>query len=466
MDEQGVSNWQEFGRPAAAAGLTVILLFLVWEGVEREFVRDDATAHRVHYARGISTSLLTAAAVGFLAYREYRKRSATLAAEVSRRTQEAREARSLLQVVVDTTPASLLVLDPEFNVIQANRMAEQVHGLNLVGKHCFEMRLGRADRCRECPSWDALSSGATKAPPCPHTDPRTGEVLAVESHPLRLPDGRDYLLVVERVITEQSKLQARLVHQEKMAAFGLLAAGVAHEMGNPLSSVEAQLQLLDPGALPQESAAVIGVVRQEVGRLRRILRELVDFARRRRDEATLVSVHSVVEDALRLLRHDPRLRKVRTVEEFDPETPPVLMVEDHLMQVVLNVMINALDAMPEGGTLRVEIHPVRGQAVLRVHDSGVGMDRTLLARCFEPLFSTKPPGKGTGLGLSISRDILRAVGGDVELHSAPGRGTTAVVTMPGASVDAGISRGPAAAGPGNGSVTPRPPGIVVPAIQA
>ena len=435
MQGEGGSFWTDIGRPAAAAGLSVILLFLVWEGIEREFVSDDALAHRVHYARGVSSSLLTAAVVGFLCYGEYRKRAAALADEVARRTREARQARSLLQVVVDTTPASLLVLDPDFKVIQANRMAEQVHGVNLVGKHCFDMRLGRSDRCRECPTWDALASGVSQAPPCPHIDPRTGEVLAVESHPLRLPDGRDYLLVVERVITEQSKLQARLVHQEKMAAFGLLAAGVAHEMGNPLSSIEAQLQLLDPGELPTESASVIGVVRQEVGRLRRILRELVDFARRRRDEATLVSVHSVVEDALRLLRHDPRMRKVKSQQEFDPETPPVFMVEDHLMQVVLNLMINALDAMPEGGSLKVEIQPVRGQAVLRVHDSGLGMDRAVLARCFEPLFSTKPPGQGTGLGLSITRDILRALGGEVELHSAPGRGTTAVITLPGASIE-------------------------------
>ncbi len=431
----GGSFWKDIGRPAAAAGLSVILLFLVWEGIEREFVSDDVLAHRIHYARGISSSLLTAAVVGVLCYLEYRKRAVALTEEIARRTGEARQARSLLQVVVDTTPASLLVLDPDFKVIQANRMAEQVHGGDLLGKRCFDMRLGRSDRCPECPSWDVLASGASKAPPCPHTDPRTGEVLAVESHPLRLPDGRDYLLVVERVITEQSKLQARLVHQEKMAAFGLLAAGVAHEMGNPLSSIEAQLQLLDPRQLPGDSAAVIGVVRQEVGRLRRILRELVDFARRRRDEATLVSVHSVVEDALRLLRHDPRMRKVRCLQEFDPETPPVFMIEDHLMQVVLNLMINALDAMPDGGTLRVEMQPVRGQAVLRVHDSGLGMDRAVMARCFEPLFSTKPPGRGTGLGLSISRDILRASGGEVELHSAPGRGTTAVITLPGASVD-------------------------------
>jgi signal transduction histidine kinase len=219
-----------------------------------------------------------------------------------------------------------------------------------------------------------------------------------------------------------------------MAAFGLLAAGVAHDLGNPLSSVEVQLQLLDEARLEREDAAVIATVRQEVARLRRILRELVDFARRRRDEASLVSVQSVVQDALRLVRHDPRTRGVQVQEDYDPETPPVFVVEDHLMQVVLNLLLNAFDAMPEGGTLRLELQQVGERVALRVRDSGTGMERQVLARCFEPLFSTKPPGKGTGLGLSISRDIARAAGGEIELHSAIGRGTTAVVTLPAAAL--------------------------------
>jgi signal transduction histidine kinase len=425
--------WPDLARLAAAGGLCVLLLFLVWEGAERTFVRDDRAAHRVHYARGISTSLLTAGAVGLVGWRQHRRREAGLAALVTERAQDARAARELLERVVDANPAALLVLDGERRVVRANRMAEQVHGGPLVGGRCHEALLGRHERCAECAGPGAFA----RALACPasgtHTDPRTGEVLAVETHPLQLPDGNDYVLLVERVVTEQKKLQARLLHQEKMAAFGLLAAGVAHELGNPLASVEAQLQLLDEARLAREDVPVVATVRQEVARLRRTLREMVDFARRRRDEATLVSVQAVVGDALRLLRHDPRMRRVRTREEFDAETPPVFMVEDHLMQVVLNLLLNALDAMPAGGTLRIELRPAGEQVALRVHDTGIGMDRATLGHCFEPLFTTKDPGKGTGLGLSLSRDILRAVSGEIELHSAPGKGTTAVVTLPAAA---------------------------------
>ena len=428
--------WPELARLAAAGGLCALLLFLVWEGVERTLAADDRAAHRIHYARGVSTSLLTACAVGLVGWQQHRRREAGLSALAVRRAQDAREARELLEMVVDATPAALLVLDGELRVVRANRLAEQVHGGPLVGSRCHDALLGRCDRCAGCPGPATFATALACPASGTHTDPRTGEVLAVESHPLRLPDGSDYVLLVERVVTEQKKLQARLLHQEKMAAFGLLAAGVAHEMGNPLASVEAQLQLLDEARLTAEDAPVVATVRQEVGRLRRILREMVDFARRRRDEATLVSVQSVVCDALRLLRHDPRMRRVLTREEFDPETPPVSMVEDHLMQVVLNLLLNALDAMPGGGTLRIEVRPAGVHVALRVHDTGVGMDRATLGHCFEPLFTTKDPGKGTGLGLSLSRDILRAVSGEIELHSAPGKGTTAVVTLPAAAADA------------------------------
>jgi signal transduction histidine kinase len=408
---------------ATAAGVSVLVAFLVFEGLEQAIGGDGATVAALHYARGITASLLTALVVGLVIHGHERRRSAELEREVADRTRDAEQARAFLQLVVDTTPAGLLVLDAERRVIQANRAARAVHGLPPEGRTCHDLVAARHEPCAEC----ELSAGGS--PRC-HTDARTGEVLTVESYPLRLPDGGPGILLVEQIVTEQRKLQARLLHQEKMAAFGLLAAGVAHEMGNPLSSIEAQLQLLEPETLPEPARPVIGTVRQEVARLGRILRELVDFARRRRDEATLVSVQSVVGDAMRLLRHDRRMRAVTVQEAFDPEAPPVFVVEDHLMQVVLNLLLNAVDAMPAGGTLRIEVGAAGGQVALRVRDDGNGMDRATLGRCFEPLFTTKEPGRGTGLGLSISRDLVRAAGGEIELHSAPGRGTTAVVTLP------------------------------------
>jgi len=416
-----------------AAGASVLVLFLAWEAVELRFATNDVIAHRLHYARGISSSLVTAFVIGVLTYRQYLRHQEVLENEVSRRTQELRETRRLLQLILDTAPAALVLLDRNYQVVQANRSAERVHGAGaLKGRVCYEALTGRENICEECPATDSFAGGDSGRVNGHRRDPRTGEVFEIEYHPLSFDDGNDYMLIVERIVTEQKKLEARLLHQEKMAAFGLLATEVAHDMGNPLSSIDAQLQLVDKAMLTKDTAAVVDTVQAEVRRLHRILREIVDFARRRRDEATLVSVQAVVEDALRLLRHDRRMRSVRLVEEFDAETPPVFMVEDHLIQVVLNLLLNAVDAMEQSGNLRIEVRPAGKDVALRIHDTGVGMEPSVLRQCLEPLFTTKERGKGTGLGLSISKDILHAAGGKLELFSAPARGTTVVVTIPAA----------------------------------
>lgn len=438
----GFSPLRAVALPAAAAGLTVLLLFLVFESVEHALAGTGADLRLLHFARGITVGVVTAAIVLLVSYRQHRRHERTLEEEVERRGRDAREARTFLQLVVDNTPASLVVLDPGLKVVEANEVARKVHGGELVGHRCSDVLAACSALCSECPAASSLTTGSAKAVERLHTEPRTGEVFTIESHPFAFPDGRKFVLLVERIVTEQRKLQVRLVHQEKMANFGLLAASFAHDLGNPLSSIEAQLQIVDERSLGEENAEVVATVRQEVTRLRRLLREMVDFARRRRDEASLVSVQAAVEDTLRLIRHDSRLRNVRVETEFDRETPPVFVVEDHLMQVVLNLLLNALDAMPDGGTLRLEVAPAGGSVVLRVHDTGHGMDHAVLARCLEPLFTTKAEGRGTGLGLAIARDIVRAAGGEVELHSTAGRGTTAIVTLPAVGPEA------AAAAPG------------------
>jgi signal transduction histidine kinase len=415
---------------AAAAGVTVLVCFLIWEFIEQRFATGDANAHLMHYLRGISSSLITAAVAAWVANRHYMARNALLEAEVDHRTAESDKVRGLLELVVDTTPASMIVLDDELRIVQANRTAERLHGIKLTGEPCYEVLQGRESLCEDCPAVQTLAGDVPTKAAMLHRDDRTGELLQVETHPLAWGDDKQYVLLVERAVTEQKKLEARLLHQEKMAAFGLFAAEVAHDLGNPLACIDAQLQLVDDALLPEEEAEAISSVRHEVRRLHRILRELVDFARKRRDEPALISVVAVIEDALRLLRHDRRMAEVRVIRDFDPAVPPVDIVEDHLMQVVLNLLVNALDAMPSGGELRVEVRPVKQQVALRFHDNGEGMELDVLEQCIEPLFTTKEEGKGTGLGLSIARDIIEAAGGGLELHSTLGQGTTAIVALP------------------------------------
>ena len=247
---------------------------------------------------------------GLVGWRQHRRREAVLEALATERAQDAREARELLEVVVDATPAALLVLDATSGSCAPTAWPSASTAARLVGGRCYDALAGPQRALRGVPGPRDLRDGArVHTASGVHTDPRTGEVLAVESHPLRLPDGQDYVLLVERVVTEQKKLQARLLHQEKMAAFGLLAAGVAHEMGNPLASIEAQLQLLDEGRLggrrrPRRGHGAPGGGPARAASCARWWTSRGAAATRRRWSPC----SRWCGDALRLLRHDPRMR--------------------------------------------------------------------------------------------------------------------------------------------------------------
>jgi len=393
---------------------------------------EDILSQEAWIALKVTLACAVGATLGLLALvRRFRRERDALVSELGAERAAAANATHLLDSLTNNLPTALLVLNERREVVRANNVAEQVHDRQMVGQTCGDVMGGCApSQCGKCALQQVMDSGLQHSTATQRTDPRTGEVLSVDFHRVEMPDGQTFAVMVEQVITEQRKLQARLIHQEKMAAFGLLAAGIAHDMGNPLSAIAMHMELLDDGSLSDEATADVRAVRQEVGRLRRILQEMVNFARRRRDSETLVSVNAVVEDAMRLIRHDSRLQTVDVEIHADAEAPPVCMVEDHLVQVVLNLMINALDAMPDGGSLRVDSRPIGDRVALRIRDTGTGMPRQVLERCFEPLFTTKGEGQGTGLGLSICRDIVRSAGGELELHSAAGKGTTCVLTLP------------------------------------
>ncbi len=419
------------------ASVTLLLMLLGWEVLEQQFFADESPKW-VRYARWATSAAAIVIVLGLLAYRRSRNRTESLTYEVKRLGKELMATKTLLDNVVDAVPSSLLVVDDNRRLRMANAAAREIHGIgdiDLEGQPCDALSAPGTKRCDVCPGCETLSSREAKLATRELIEPRTGAVLSVSGHPVELPDGAPAALIVEKVITQQKKLQASLLHQEKMAAFGMVAAGVAHEMGNPLSAIEMHLQLLDETSLSDEDADSIQTLRKETARLRRTLRELVDFARRRRTEATLVSVQSVINDALRLIRFDTRMRNVTTRVEVDPETPPVFIVEDHLTQVMVNLIINAVDAMPKGGKLKVDARYIGKQVAIRVRDNGTGMMKATLERAFEPLYTTKEAGKGTGLGLSICRDVLQAADGTIDLHSAPDKGTTVVLTLPAQTAD-------------------------------
>jgi signal transduction histidine kinase len=239
---------------------------------------------------------------------------------------------------------------------------------------------------------------------------------------------------VERTTRSLTETQQRLVRSERLASVGRLSAGLAHEIGNPIAAIIGLLDLLLAGGLePHEERDFLARMRRETERINRILRDLLQFARpSASDTAARVpgDVASAVRDTVALVAPQRVARQVEIVTQIAPQLPLTALSHEHLVQVLLNLLLNAADACEAGGIIRV--HAERTEAGLRlsVTDTGPGVDPAIQARLFEPFVTTKEVGKGTGLGLAVCRGLVEAAGGTIQLQATHERGACFVIDLP------------------------------------
>jgi signal transduction histidine kinase len=228
---------------------------------------------------------------------------------------------------------------------------------------------------------------------------------------------------------ELKKSQAQMLQAAKLASLGELAGGIAHEINNPLQILLGHIALLQQG---KDIEHRIEIIRNQVQRIAQITRQLVSFSRSVPEELDheLVNVNWAVNEIIALVDYQFKNRGIEFDLRFSEELPPLDSNKNYLQQAFLNLLINAKDAMPEGGKMLIATEFVGGKIQVRFADSGTGIKKENLAKIFEPFFTTKEPGKGTGLGLPITRGIVRKFGGDVKVDSVEGRGTTFTVILP------------------------------------
>ncbi len=384
---------------------------------------------------------------------------------VQRTLRESERHERFLQAVFDALGDVLLVVDAELRVSHANRAASQRLGPGAVGLpyDAVAERRGAVGPQLEAVV-DVLREGA----------PRRGErverdatVWQVAHFPILGPDGAAQGVVeVARDVTATRRLEQQLVQSEKLSMLGEMAAGIAHEINNPVGVVSMYAQLLGEElreSLGPEAAALeqVKTIEEHAATVAEIVRNLLQFSRKSEGRRQAFDVRRAVERALAIVEHQRMLRDVALERHLEVEPPPeVVGDEGQLAQVVLNLLVNACHALDGQGRLEVAVtragpddppppgrvfgEPRGGARRIRitVRDTGKGIDPAHLDRIFEPFFTTKEVGVGTGLGLSVSFGIIRDHEGCIAVDTAVGRGTTFTLDLP--------------ASPGEG---PRPAGV-------
>ena len=233
------------------------------------------------------------------------------------------------------------------------------------------------------------------------------------------------------------RIRQQRFHKEKMAAVGSIAAVVAHEINNPLSAIVGAAQaMLDQraGHGDRRSDNQSKVIFEQAMRVMNITRQISEFSMPQSTEQKLLDLNNLIRSTVRFISFDRRFSFIDMELNLDPNLPAVRAVGDHLTQVIMNLLVNAADAM-EGRTepkprITVSTNYLEGYAVVSVADNGTGMDQATLARVFEEFFTTKPPGKGSGIGMAVSKSLIESDGGVISLESVPGTGTTVTVRLP------------------------------------
>ncbi len=232
-------------------------------------------------------------------------------------------------------------------------------------------------------------------------------------------------------IEQLRDLNEQLIRTEKLAAMGTLAAGVAHEINNPLASISSLIQMMQSNSgLDEKTDDNLRLISTQIHRISQVTRDMMDFARVRPSARNPVDINSIIEISLRLASFDKAFQKLKLEKDLSDDLPEIYADGDQIQQVFLNLLLNARDAMPDGGTISVKTYKRKNQVVIEFTDSGTGIGSDAKKKIFDPFFTTKPAGKGTGLGLAVCYGIITAHHGKIEAFSDEINGTSFTVSLP------------------------------------
>jgi PAS domain S-box-containing protein len=363
--------------------------------------------------------------------------SADLASEVALRTRELEAQRNFVARIIDSLPVGLYVIDRAYRIRAWNRKREAgtqgVSREDAVGREVFDV-LDRQPRDLLKLEFDRVfTTGEIQQ--VEMDSQATGDIrhYRITKIPMRLDDDEiSHVITIGEDVTAWRQAQQRLAQSEKLAAVGQLAAGVMHEINNPLATILGCSEALALRFGEQDE--YLKIIDTEVQRCRRIVDALLDFSRPKvSSHKEPVGINAVIEQTLFLLKHHDRFKWLTIDRQLEEALPQFAADAERLVQCFMALMLNAMDAMNSRGvlTVRTRRNPLRSDEVLAEFiDTGTGIRQEDLPKIFEPFFTTKPQGRGTGLGLSVAYGIVEEHRGRIEVESQMGVGTNFKVFLP------------------------------------
>lgn len=342
--------------------------------------------------------------------------------KVNRRTEELSTEKEKLNTIVSAIGSGIILLDMRGKIQWINQTMKEIAGKDITGVYC-------EDICVDCTVVGSYSVEDLQTEILTNLFGMKDRYFQVTTAPVKSADGEihGYIRLVQDV-TEMKKMEEQMIHSEKLASLGRLTAGITHEIGNPLTSVFSFVQILKEMEQDEFKKESLGTIYFHISRIADILKQLSGFSKTPPVELKPWKVNSLVESSLSLIQYDKRAKDITIVRDLSDEVPEITTDGNQLSQVIVNIILNAVDAMPEGGTLTIRSRVRDGSIIIIFEDTGIGISKENVGRIFDPFFTTKE--KGTGLGLAVSYSIIKKLNGSLSVESEVKKGSKFMITLP------------------------------------
>jgi len=375
----------------------------------------------------VGLALLIGVGLGWLSGRAQRQRAAHVRSEITKSKRQ-------LQAIFDGITDGLIIVDSDFTVVAVNKAEAAFLGKtpqDIVGKPCFEVYCRGEFACEMCPAHETFATGQPAlVSRLEHESGYHRKGVDVYTFPVYDENG-ETIQAIQYIkdITERIKLQAQLREVEQMTGIGHMAANVAHEIRNPLIAVGGfARQLHEALDMDDPRREYTSIMLEEVTRLEQILREQLTLERHLQPVLAPVDVNQILRDVWKLLSHGMLSSSVRLIGNLADGLPMTMGDANQLKQVFLNVIGNAIQSMPDGGTIEVTSEQSGERITVTVTDNGPGITEDVMSKMFVPFFTTRK--QGSGLGMAVTRSIVENHGGTIDVSSEVGKGTTVRISIP------------------------------------